>query len=190
MKSSNKLKYHKLDVFLVIMCFLCREKNVWDTFGNGICIVASQLVLLILLFVINYIIVTALQYSSWYCLRNHSEAQTFCEGEGGILASFANQDNINLMVQKVPELGDGKHSLLWTGLKYTQSNGTWSFIDRVDTTFAVSKVSNLSQPVYSDQCVTISSNWILNVTNCTEEKIFFCQNGELPTDSPTAILTG
>ena len=129
-----------------------------------------------------------MQYFGWGQSKTYLQAQAFCQGiGGGNLASLVNQHNINSIVESVQDIGVSWY--YWTGLTYTKSSGTWSFIDGADTTFAVAKVT-LPEHVHNDQCVMIHGNGDLSVTHCTEVRPFVCQQGQHPTNPPIATSTG
>ena len=80
---------------------------------------------------------------------------------------------------------DGSH-YYWTGLMFTHSTDSWSFIDGTDTTFAMTKIT--PQTYHSNQCVMIRGDGILNPTHCTESRRHICQDGRhpVPTDPPSS----
>ncbi len=79
-----------------------------------------------------------------------------------------------------------RHWYYWTGLRYTKSSESWSFIDGTDTVFALSKLS--AHSYHSDKCVKMLGNEALYPTDCNEVRPFICQYGQLPvsTDPPSS----
>ena len=117
----------------------------------------------------------------------HSDAQTACQNTTMKLASFVSEDNINSFKDIVQNIDV---SFYWTGLKYTKSSDTWSFVDGADTTFAVANLT-LPQSIYSDQCVMIHRNGnLVQLCSCTEGRPFVCQQGQHPTHPPITTSTG
>ena len=128
-------------------------------------------------------------YQAFGIPKSRSAAQTFCKKTNTSLASFVNQNNIESILDTITLINGNGSLYFWTGLKYTKSNCTWSFIDGADTTFAILKVI-LPKPVHNDQCVVIRGDGQLFGEDCAEGRQFVCQQGELPIDSPKAISTG
>ena len=127
--------------------------------------------------------VLGVNYQAWGDVKSHSNAQTLCQTRGGTnLASFVSQDNINRIEESIAQIQGSGSWDFWTGLKYTKSSDTWSFIDGTDTTFALSQV-NLPemQNVHTDQCMMIRGNGDLSITHCSESRRVVCQNGHHPT---------
>lgn len=120
---------------------------------------------------------------------SHSEAQGACQKQhsGGNLASFVSEDNINSMIESIEQIPGSERLYFWTGLKYTQANDTWSFIDGANTTLAVSIVRRLPT---NSSCVSIRGDGNLSVTLCGESKPFICQVVQDRTDPSGATLTG
>ena len=121
-------------------------------------------------------------YLAWGLCRLHSEAQNFCQKQDKNLASFVSQDDIECMKGRIEQV-ESQNESFWTGLRCTTSNGTWSFIDGADTTFAASKV-NLTSCVNSDLCVMIHRDGRFSVTLCDTRGGFVCR------DPPMSNSTG
>ncbi len=114
-----------------------------------------------------------------------SDAQVACSGTGGNLASFISQDDIDNMKNVMPD----PYWYYWTGLRYTKSSDSWSFIDGTNTVFALSKLPTLTTHSYhSDKCVKMRGNGALYPTHCTEVRHYICQIGQhpVPTDPPSS----
>ena len=121
-------------------------------------------------------------YHGFAIPKSNSNAQIECVRYSGNLASFTNQDNIENIKDVISLIGIDLH--YWTGLRCTNSNNSWSFIDGADTNFAESKIG--PQCNDSDKCVEIGNNGQLSTTICSAEKRFICQQGQHPTEPPTS----
>ena len=114
--------------------------------------------------------------------KSRSEAKTECERNNGTLPSFVNENDINKILEAT---GHSGHEY-WTGLKYSDSSGKWSFDDNASTTFAMTK---FSQPLNlnSYTCVIMESSGTFNVSHCTESRRVLCQTGQR---SPPLLTSG
>ena len=121
-------------------------------------------------------------YQGFAISKSYSNAQIECARYGENLASFTNQDNIENIKDVISPFGIDLH--YWTGLRCTNSNNSWSFMDGADTNFAKSKIG--PQCNDSDKCVEISNNGQLFINVCSAEKGFICQKGQHPTEPPTS----
>ena len=130
-----------------------------------------------------------MEYQGFAEPTRHLEAQSECQKGNANLASFVSEDNIKRMADAVRLIDQSSSWYFWTGLRYTISSGTWSFIDGADITFAKSKVT-LPEGVHQNQCVMINGDEQLSVTHCNGKRRFICQQGRHPTDSPIATSTG
>ena len=126
--------------------------------------------------------VLGVNYFGYGSSKSPSPAQGDCSQIGGNLASFVSQDDIDRIISVMPD----SSWYYWTGLKYTQSSNSWSFIDGTDTTFALSMIG--AQSYSSDKCVLIQSSGTFVPTHCTESRQFICQIGQhpIPTDPPSS----
>ena len=123
-----------------------------------------------------------INYAVFPGAKSRSDAKTECERNNGTLPSFVNQDEINKMLEATRHAG---HEY-WTGLKYSDSFGNWSFDDNANTTFAMTK---FSQPLNlnSARCVIMEGSGTFRKDYCSGSRKVLCQTGQR---SPPLLTSG
>ena len=102
------------------------------------------------------------------------DAKKICEANGGTLASFVTQDDIQLLLAAT----NYSANAYWIGLKYSSVDGKWRFDDGANITFAMTKFSP-PQNASLGRCVVMESNGTLRGTLCrTVAQSFICQSSQ------------
>ena len=113
-----------------------------------------------------------MNYAAFLDDEIRSDAKTKCERNNGTLPSFVNQDDINKILEATGHTSHG----YWTGLKYSDSSGKWSFDDNANTTFALTKFS-LPLNLNSGKCVIMEGSGTFRKDHCTGSRKVICQTG-------------
>ena len=113
-------------------------------------------------------------YTVFESAKIRPDAKKHCEANGGTLASFVTQDDIQLLLAATNYSGNA----YWIGLKYRTLIGEWRFDDDASITFAMTKFSP-PQNVNLGRCVVMESNGTFRGTLCqTAGQSFICQSSQ------------
>lgn len=125
-----------------------------------------------------FLVLDSVVYHSFLLSKSFSDGQAYRQSQGGNLASFVNQDEINAVIEVL--VSDSA----WTGLYCKKTSEAWSFIDGSNTTFAMSL---LQSSCNCDKCVKINEDGTLDPVQCGSSTEFVCQTGHRiidPTNPP------